>query len=330
LVYDNSTGHLQSQPLISLSTTSTKQRGLLGIAVDPDFATNGYVYASYVASNNFERLSRLTVTDPRAAVLTVDPASEVVLKQGNQPAAEDHLGGTVRFAPDGTLFWSVGNNDYYTGNYVISNNAQDLTNIYGKILHINPDGSVPEDNPFIGTPLADPYIYAYGFRNPFRMTFTPTGQLLVGDVGESAWEEINNVAAGGNYGWPLAEGPCSGVGTESCSTPSQYDNPAYAYPHVPGVSSSITGVMAYSGTAFATGQNSVFFADFNRGFIEQVTCTAGYSSCGSPSMFISNAGATDQLVEGPDGNIYQLTYLSDIATFSGLGSLSRISPAADV
>src|SRR5439155_13964111 len=109
--------------------------------------------------------------------------------------------------------------------------AQNLSSMYGKILRLNPDGTVPADNPFVWLPGANPYIYAYGFRNPFRMTFTPDGELLVGDVGEHGWEELDNVTAGGNYGWPLAEGAC-GI----CL----FANPIYAYPHTPGVGSSIT------------------------------------------------------------------------------------------
>src|SRR5512139_1954769 len=135
--------------------------------------------------------------------------------------------------------------------------GQDLSNIYGKVLRLNPDGTVPADNPFINTTGANPYIYAYGFRNPFRMTFTPNGQLLVGDVGQATWEEVDLVTAGGNYGWPLAEGPCNGIGTTSCSTPSSYVNPIYAYPHNGG--NSITGVLAY--------QDRVLIADFNQGWI---------------------------------------------------------------
>ena len=89
----------------------------------------------------------------------------------------------------------------------------------------------PTDNPFVNTPGADPRIYAYGFRNPFRLTFTPDGKLLVGDVGQATWEEVDLVTAGANYGWPLAEGPCNGIGVTSCATPSSYTNPIYAYLH---------------------------------------------------------------------------------------------------
>ena len=326
-VYNSSTGQLQSQPLITLSVDSYFARGLLGIEVDPNFMNNGYIYASYITADNYEVLSRFTVTDPSAAVLTVDPKSEVVLLHGTQPAADDHLGGAVRFGSDGKLYWSVGNNDFYfvtpppQGFTYPSNNAQDLSNIYGKILRLNPDGTAPVDNPFVNTTGANPYIYAEGFRNPFRMTFTPDGHLLVGDVGEATWEEVDLITAGGNYGWPLVQGPCTG-----CS----FVNPIYAYRHDNGPSS-ITAVFVYSGSTFGTSyQNKVFIADFNQQWIKELTCTSDYSSCGNPTMFDNQAGPTVALLQGPDGNIYQLTYAdpSNPYTSTPSGELSRIAPSA--
>ena len=156
------------------------------------------------------------------------------------------------------LYWSVGDN--VCCSVVDGRNSQDPSNIYGKVLrldphHFNPDGTpvAPADNPYADTPGANPYIYATGFRNPFRLTFTPEGDLLVVDVGQSTWEEVNLVTKGGNYGWPNAEGPCNGIGTTSCSTPSSYANPIYAYRHTSG-GNSITSVMAYTGASSAGGQ----------------------------------------------------------------------------
>ena len=99
-------------------------------------------------------------------------------------------------------------------------------------------------------------IYATGFRNPFRLTFTPDGQLLVTEVGQGTWEEVNLVTAGENYGWPYAEGPCEGIGVSSCGTPSPYANPSYAYLHTPPGGNSITAVMAYTGPGSAGAPNT--------------------------------------------------------------------------
>jgi glucose/arabinose dehydrogenase len=304
-------GQLQSTPLITLPTNTFWAKGLAGLEVDPNFEDNGYIYVSYVRSDDYQRLSRLTVTDPTADVLTVDPNSEVVLVQGTQPAGNDHHGGGLAFGPDGKLYWSVGDN--VCCSVIDGKNSQDLSNIYGKVLRLNPDGSAPSDNPFPNASGAGPLIYATGFRNPFRLAFTPDGQLLVADVGQAEWEEVNLVTAGGNYGWPKAEGPCDGIGTPNCSTPSSYDNPIYAYRHTSG-GSSITAVMAYPDG----NQNVVLIADFNQKWVKELTFNADYSEIISEKVFGAAApGSTNQLAQGPDGSIYQLTYD---------GKLTRITP----
>ena len=245
--------------------------------------------------------------------------------QGNQPAADSHLAGALAFGPDGKLYWSVGNNDVWfsppPGFTYPSNNAQNLSNIYGKVLRLNPDGTVPSNNPFASpADIAagdNPYIYAYGFRNPFRMAFTPTGQLLVADAGEDTWEELDNVTAGGNYGWPLAEGPCNGIGTNSCSTPSSYINPIYYYHHPPEPNSTvISAVLPYTGSAFGPNQNDVFVADWGQGTITELTCTSGYTSCGSPTSFGPIApGTTAPLSSSRDRTATSTNYRSTAAYF---------------
>jgi aldose sugar dehydrogenase len=310
-------GQVQSTPLITLPVATVGAQGLNAIEVDPNYAQNGYIYASYIGADSLERLSRFTVTDPTADVLSIDPASEVVLVQGDQPATLDHQGGGLAFGPDGKLYWSVGDN--VCCSVVDGSNSQDLSNIYGKVLRLNPDGSAPSDNPFVNTPGADPLIYAIGFRNPFRLTFTPDGKLLVADVGQATWEEVNLVTKGGNYGWPNAEGPCNGIGTTSCSTPSSYDNPIYAYLH--DGADSITAVMAYTPAGSSNGQKTVLIADFNQGWVRELTFNSDYSSLISATQFDAAApGSTVKLAQGPDGAIYQLTFD---------GTLTRIATGVD-
>ena len=265
-------------------------------------------------------MSRLTVTDPTADVLTIDPASEKVLAQGTQPAGDDHHGGGLGFGPDGKLYWSVGDN--VCCSVLDGRNSQDLTNMYGKVLRLNPDGTAPADNPFYdGNGPNYDAIYATGFRNPFRLAFTPDGKLLVVDVGQATWEEVNLVTAGANYGWPNAEGPCNGIGTPSCATPSSYADPIYAYRHTGG-GSSITAVMVYTGATSGSGQNTVFIADFNQGWVKELTFNSDYSSLTGERLFDDAApGHTNQLARDMDGNIYQLTFD---------GNLTRLAPFSDV
>ena len=141
---------LQSEPLITLPVSTVWARGVNGIEVDPDFAGNGYVYVSYIGDDNIQRLSRITVTDPSAEVLTADPDSLVVLVEGTEPAGDDHHGGGLRFGPDGKLYWSTGDN--VCCSVLDGSNSQDLTNMYGKVLRLNPDGTAPTDNPFYDGP----------------------------------------------------------------------------------------------------------------------------------------------------------------------------------
>ena len=320
------------QTLTTLPVETYWARGINGIEVDPDFNENGYIYVSYIrndtdpAKDNVQRLSRFTVTDPTADVLTIDPSTEKVLIEGTEPAGDDHHGGEIRYIDEGVLGDRSDDKIYYaTGDNVCcsvvdGSRSQDLGSIYGKVLRINPDGTVPTDNPYYNVPGARQEIYATGLRNPFRGGVTPDGQLLLGDVGQNTWEEINLVSAGANFGWPAAEGVCPGPGV--CQPPDSNGktNPIYAY-NEPVGGSSITSVLVYEGDGFGDRyNNAVFFADHNREWVKVMHCDAGYTSCGAPSTFISQGGRTTRLEQGPDGNIYQLTYRD--------GTLWRIAPSS--
>ena len=146
---------------------------------------------------------------------------------------------------------------------------------------------------------------------------------MVVDVGQATWEEVNLVTAGANYGWPDAEGPCDGIGAPGCSTPSSHENPIYAYRHNSGPSS-ITAVMGVAGSGSGGGQNTVLIADFMQGWVKELTFNSDYSEVISERVF-DNAvpGMTIQLIQGPDGSIYQLTFegtLTRIALMSGVPS----------
>ena len=291
-------GTVLAQPVATLQVNDLFERGIQGIAVDPDFSSNGYIYVAYTTSDAHDRLSRLTVVGNTAA-----PDTEFLLFATTETVSTFHRGGGLAFGPDGKLYWAKGDD-------LTAANAQDLTSIHGKILRINPDGSIPSDNPDLG-PGANPLIWAYGLRNPFRMSFTDDGKLLVADVGQSLFEELNLVTKGGNYGWPGSEGLC----TSNCA--GQTD-PIYVYGH--GSGAAITAGVYYTGDQLGEGyQNKVFIADEVQGWIKVVTCNADFTTCGNPQTFDSLAGATVMMAQGPDGNLYQLKY--------DTGELVRIGPA---
>ncbi|MDY6998370.1 MAG: PQQ-dependent sugar dehydrogenase [Actinomycetota bacterium] len=297
--------------LITLDVvTADGERGLLGLAVDPNFwhsGEEGYrtIYAAYTNAENYDQLSSFTMSESLDSL-----GNENVMVTSTLPAHEFHHGGELEFDPSGQhLYWAVGNNVNDPAVF----NSQDLTNIHGKILRLNRDGTPAADNPFIDA--ADPntqLIYAYGFRNPFRFDFAPDGTLLAGDVGEASWEELNVIVPGGNYGWPHAEGVCDGCG---------YINPLYAYPHSEDSGSgSITSVLVYAGDALGDQYtNKVFIADYSLGWIREVTVDEQFASVIGVRTFDATAGTVVKLAEGPDGHIYQL----DIYP----GALSVIAPS---
>lgn len=227
-------GTLVSQPFLDLRDRLVKlmgafdERGLLGLAFHPQFARNGRFFVYYSAPlrpgapagfNVTSTVSEFHVsaTDPDRA----DPSSERVLLQVDKPQF-NHNAGTLLFGPDGDLYISIGDggggndvglghvDDWYATN--AGGNGQDVThNLLGNILRVNVDSGtpygIPKDNPFVGRDGLDE-IYAYGLRNPYRMSFDMGGthQLFVGDAGQNRWEEVDIVTKGGNYGWNVKEG----------------------------------------------------------------------------------------------------------------------------
>jgi uncharacterized repeat protein (TIGR01451 family) len=201
-IYRN--GAILPTPVVTLPNVfSSGECGLLGLAFDPNFASNGYLYVSYTVATTsatgtaqqFAQLSRFTVVNDK-----IDPATEKIFLRGNQLQNLHHSGNDLKIGLDGKLWWSVGDN------VPSITNAQSLTNIYGKILRFNLDGSIPSDNPFLNVPNAVKAIYAYGLRNPFRFTFLPNGMPMAEDTGSSYWEEMDTIQPGGNYGWDFYEG----------------------------------------------------------------------------------------------------------------------------
>lgn len=304
LIYRN--GAILPTPVVTLNTDGSGEKGLLGLALDPNFATNGYMYVSYTTLDEHAQLSRLTVQND-----TANLASEKVYLKGNQLQNPHHSANDLRIGPDGKLWWTVGDN------VPSISNAETLTNIYGKILRFNLDGTIPSDNPFLNIPGAVPAIYAYGLRNPFRFTFLPNGKAMAEDTGSSYWEELNTIQPGGNYGWDFYEGNCGSCG---------YINPAYAYGHLP-TDGAASAIAAYSGSVFPKQYDQVvFFGDYNRGDIEAVSFDPTYNTEISDNVFDSSAGTIADLQEGPDGNLYFVSIFE--GTFSEIYPTGPFPPVA--
>lgn len=316
--YDVDTGTLTTLGRVNV-VTADGERGLIGIEVDPNFWDStkvGYqtLYVAYTNAQNFDQLSSFVVS---GNTLT----DETELLRSTEQANEFHHGGELEFDPTGQyLYWGVGNNT------TPSENSQNLTNIHGKILRLNRDGTAADGNPFIESDNEiTQRIYAYGLRNPFRFTFdAQTGALLAGDVGEASWEELNLVQPGANYGWPDAEGPLPGSG---------FVDPLYAYRHTaPTNAGSITSVMMYDNGSVPAGEKKVLIADYSLGWIKELTFDDQYSSLIGEHMFDSGAGAVVKLTQAPNGDIFQLNIypgtLSVIAPSGGNRSPSAVIEAS--
>src|SRR5256885_2443769 len=226
-------GALLATPFVSIPVTFAGERGLLGVAFDPDFNSNHIVYFYYTTSMSpvHNRISRFTANGDVA----VSGSETVLVDLENLSSATNHNGGAIHFGPDGKLYAGVGEN-------ANSANAQTLNNRLGKILRINSDGSIPADNPFFNTATgANRSIWALGLRNPFTFGFQPgTGRMFINDVGQNAWEQIDDGIAGSNYGCPTCEGFCAPANAN-------FRDPLFEYGHTP--SSNTTGC-AIVGAAF--------------------------------------------------------------------------------
>jgi glucose/arabinose dehydrogenase len=289
------------------------ETGLLGITVDPAFSSNGYIYVYYTTSPAsyqppghpyrfaWNRVSRFTMiddtvrTDSEVVILDdifADTEDEPTIVRHGAPHTGHHNGGCVLFGPDGKLYISVG--DAANGA-----NAQNLAVLNGKILRVDPDGRVPADNPFVGTPGARPEIWCLGLRNPWRFTFDAFGQMFIGDVGLDKFEEINLGGPGLNFGWPIYEG--------SGNDP-RYIDPIYAYPN-DGHNTAIAAVGAHNGSGIYPPRysNVLFFGDFGQGLI--YTLKYDPASGAEATLFATRAGSPVHFAQGPDGLMYYLSII---------------------
>jgi glucose/arabinose dehydrogenase len=250
-------------PWFTVEAATASELGLLSLAFAPDFATSGAFVVHYNPAGPARTLLRRGRVDPATLA---DPVLGEVLFETAQPFP-NHDGGQLAFGPDGFLYVGLGDGG---GAGDPHGNGQDLGSVLGKILRLRvpPTGPAvaPDDNPFVGTPGARPEIWAYGLRNPWRFTFDPGGRLIVADVGQNRWEELDVVGRGDNLGWNVREGDRCFRPERDCPTAGLVD-PIWVYGHDEGVS--VTGGVVV--TAPGALQGRYVFGDFGSGRLWALT-----------------------------------------------------------
>jgi glucose/arabinose dehydrogenase len=281
-------GKLLKAPALDISAqvcATNSERGMLGIAVDPNFSANGFVYVYYTFKkfpkckrdiNNVpvNRVSRFTMGGD-----TISPSTEKILIDGMLSFHGNHNAGDLGFGKDGMLYVSVGDGgcDYTVGLSACDADngiSQKLNTLQGKVLRITASGGIPAGNPFTGAGTARcnrgyiaagqkcQEIYLFGLRNPFRFAFDPNAaatRLFINDTGEDAWEEIDQSVKGANYGWNVREGPCAEGSTTNCGPPPVgMTNPIFSYSHS-------TGCEAITAGAFVP--NGLWGTAYNGGYL---------------------------------------------------------------
>jgi len=305
-------GNLLAEPFLDLRNKITPlsanydERGLLGLAFHPNYKNNGRLFVYYSAPlrsgapagwNHTSRVSEFKVSAANSN--KADAASEKIILEIDQPQA-NHNAGQIAFGPDNFLYIPLGDggqaNDTGLG-HAAGGNAQDLNQLLGKILRLDIDTSssyaIPSDNPFVNAAGRDE-IYAYGFRNPFHISFDAAGSrvLIAGDAGQNQWEEIDNVVKGGNYGWNIKEGShCfdpnnPNVSPTNCSSQGKnLIDPVLEYKNISqgagGLGAVIMGGYVYRGAAIPGLRGKYIFGDWSKSF-----------SRGDGSLFVANPAAS--------------------------------------
>jgi glucose/arabinose dehydrogenase len=325
VVFDNDMVNATGSTFLDITArvdSGPSEAGLLGIAFHPDFATNGEVFVSYTAPTPLtSTISRFRSIDGN---LTLDPMSEEVILTVIQEA-DNHNGGDIAFGPGPAYYLFAGFGDGGGGGDP-NGNGQNTTTLLGSVIRIDVNiavgYSIPPLNPFAGNAQClmgsgggnCPEIFAWGFRNPWRFSFDRmTGDLWVGDVGQSDWEEVDRVQINQNYGWNTREGAhCYPPGT-SCDSTGLTD-PITEYGH--GLGSSITGGYVYRGSAILDLVGRYVFGDFGSGRIWAVPANSPIGT--DPIQIADTTHSIAAFGEGVDGELYLLDY--------GAGTIHQIIP----
>jgi len=276
-------GELNPEPIKTIDV-SRGEGGLLGLALDPNFEENHYLYLHFTYSeflSTFNKVVRFTENDNKLS-------DEMVLID-KIPGGPFHDGGRIKFGPDDKLYITTGD----AGN---ANLAQDLNSLAGKILRINRDGSIPDDNPFPNSP-----VFSYGHRNPQGIDWHPTSKILVAsEHGPSAHDEINSVIAGKNYGWPIIVG--------------DGEDPKFVNPmlHTADETWAPSGASFYNSDKIPGWENKFFVATLRGSHLRMLDLDLEQNKVvSSDALFQNTFGRLRDVVAGPDGYLYLLTSNND-------------------
>lgn len=357
-------GQLLATPALDLATLgvicSNSERGLLGIAVDPQFATNGFVYLYYTFNKGDTSCPFNNATKPvnRVARFTmagnvINFASQLVLIDNIHSYAGNHNAGDLNFGKDGHLYVSVGDGgcDYTGGGCAGSNGiARTRHHLLGKILRITKDGAIPAGNPYTGagsarcnvtgstTPgLICQETYSWGLRNPFRMAFDPNAAgtvFHINDVGQNVWEEVDLGEAGADYGWNIREGHCvTGSATNCPIPPVGMTNPIFDYNHDAGCASITGGAFVPTNAGWpAPYSGSYLFADFVCGKIFRLVNNGGVYSSADFATGLGGSSAV-HMTFGPTATgqaLYYTTYASGGQVRRIRFTAGNVPPTADL
>jgi glucose/arabinose dehydrogenase len=296
----------------SIVLSSGSEQGLLGLAFHPNYASNGYFYVYYTTGTGSGTSVVARYTRSSNNPLQADASSAQVLLTIPQPYT-NHNGGCLKFGPDGYLYISLGDGGSAGDPQA---NAQNLNSRLGKLLRIDVNStsgslnySIPSTNPFVGVANAQPEIWAYGLRNPWRFSFDRlNGDLWMGDVGQNVWEEINRQPAGvggQNYGWRCYEGNAV-YNTTGCASASTMTPPVYVYQHVNG-DCSVTGGFVYRGALINSLWGKYLFTDFCSGLIRALTQTPN-NTYNSSNLLDANNNQHVSFGEDRYGELYIVQY----------------------
>jgi glucose/arabinose dehydrogenase/PKD repeat protein len=348
-------GALLAAPALDLAPVicSNSERGLLGVAVDPEFATNRFIYLFYTfkkfascpvntSAAPVNRVSRFMLADDN----TVSLASELILIDNIPSPGGNHNAGDVHVGPDGLLYISVGDGgcDYRgdSGCAALNDAARDLHVLVGKILRVTRTGAIPADNPFRAadsvrcnaTGRASPgqkcqEIFASGLRNPFRIAFDPNAagtRFFINDVGQNTWEEIDEGLAGADYGWNVREGNCAtGSATDCGPPPPGMTNPIHAYQHR-GTCEAITGgAFVPDGVWPPEFTGTYLFGDYTCGTIFRLA--RGTDGLYQRTAFVTGLGESSAvaMIFGPHNGTQALYY----TTYTDGGQVRRIATSGN-